>query len=189
MSKSSDDFARYPVEIKRNLAKLEKLSPREIKTKIGGHRRNIQQPEGLLANWLCEKLGVEKITVKTENNVYKNLTVMVEISDTFITYKFFVRTSLQDFLGIKKKPDLITGISLSPEQSILVRAIIDRQGGDESSFVKDLLNAAFADSELVASFVKRIKDHPEWHAGMHEAGLYPADIFEAEKAIKKAKKK
>ena len=90
---------------------------------------------------------------------------------------------------MKKNSDAVPGFTLLPEQAILVRAIVDREGGDEKTLLQELLNQAFADSALIKKFVRRIKAHPEWHVGMHEAGLYPADIFAAEKKIRKAAQK
>ncbi len=176
--------------IQKELSKLEKLSPTQITARVAGHRRGINDPSGLLANWLAEKLSQEKMIVKPVQNVDKNLEVSVQQSnDVIIVIKFHVGTSLQDFLGIRKKSDLVPGATLTPEQAILIRAIIDRDGGDERSLILRLFNEGFVNSPLVKNFVRRLKRHPEWHAGMHEAGLYPADIFSAYRKICKDAKK
>lgn len=178
------DANRVQKKIRRRLNKLEKLSPTQIKQKIAGHRSGFSQPPELLARWLCEELDLERMTIKTHQNVVENLEVVLEFNGISYTFKFYVKTSLQDYLGILKTRDVVAGVKLTDEQAILVRAIIDRDGGNEAEFLSELLNSALADSVVVKRFVKRLKDHPDWHQAMHNAGLYPADIFSAYKKVR-----
>ena len=175
--------------IQKELSKLEKLSPTQITARVAGHRRGINEPASLLAIWLSEKLDQEKITIKTVQNVDRNIEVSIhQTNELTVMIKFHVGTSLQDFLGIRKRSDQVPGASLSAEQAILVRAIVDREGGDERTLILRLLNEGFVNSAVVKKFVRRLKNHPEWHAGMHDVGLYPVDIFSAYKKICKEAK-
>lgn len=177
-------------KIRIRLGKLEELSPREIKQKIAGHRSGFNQNSELLARWLAEVLDLQRVIVKPLQNAHRNLEVTVELSESYsLVFLYYVETSLQDFLGIKKNSNVVPGVTLTEEQAILVRAIIDREGGSEADLLRQLLNEAFANSDVVSRFVQRLKVHPEWHASMHSAGLYPADILEAAKAIQKATEK
>ncbi len=188
MAKSQPTAPVLERKIRKCLNKLEKLSPREIKNKIAGHRSGFNQNTELVARWLCEELDLPRVVVKTSQNAIQNLEVIVELGSYSYVFNYYVQTSLQEFLGIKKNNNAVPGVTLTDNQAILVRAIIDREGGSEADFLRELLDSAFANSAVVADFVNRLKDHPEWHSSMHSAGLYPADIFAAAKAVRKSAK-
>ncbi len=183
---TADELER---KIRKCLNKLEKLSPRQIKQKIAGHRSGFNQNTELVARWLCEQLNLPRVVVKASQNAINNLEVTVELGSYSYVFNYYVKTSLQEFLGIKKNNNVVPGASLTNDQAILVRAIVDREGGSEADFVRELLDQAFANSTVVNGFVARLKAHPEWHNTMHSAGLYPADIFAAAKSVRKAAKK
>lgn len=187
---SDTDQELNPAEVNRRireaLDQLEPMSPRQIKDEIAGHRRGFNQPNGFLGNWLAEKLGQSKVTVDPRQNLNNNIVVTVDVSVCKLSFEFFVGTSLQEFLGIKKKNDAISGAKLSDDQSFLLRALVDREGGSEANVVKRLLDWGIANSPMVLSFVERVRANPDWHTKMHEAGLYPTEIEHAWGEIQKA---
>lgn len=173
----------------RKLRKLEPKSPREIREHLGRHRRSFTQNDSLLSTWLQEELGLEQVTIKAIKNLNNNLEVTVTRGVDKVVLSFVVGTSIQDFLGAFKGADSrVTGCSLTSDQAILVRAVCDRDGGDEAKLVKQALLVGLVNMPAIRSFVRRLKKHPEWHKGMHDAGLYPADIFHAWDNVKKEAK-
>lgn len=177
-------------KISKKLRKLEKLSPREIREKIGLFRRGLNQNDGLLGNWLKEQLGLEKLFVKGIQNLDNNCEVTVFQGTTKLVLNFHVGTSVQDFLGIRKdSAHAVSGISLSQDQATLIRAFVDSEGGDEREIAKQALIIGLVNMPAIRNYVKRVRKHPEWHKGMHEAGLYPSDIFHAWKNILKEAKR
>lgn len=176
-------------KIGKKLRKLEKRSPRQIRKHIGRHRRGFSQNADLLNNWLQDELGLERVVAKPVGNVDNNLEVTVTKGSDKVVFSLHVGTSVQDFLGAFKGSDnRVPGCQLTPDQAILVRAVIDREGGDESKLVKEALLVGLVNMPAIRSFVKRLKSHPEWHQSMHDAGLYPADILHAWKVVEKEAK-
>lgn len=176
-------------KVERKLRELEPKSPREIREHLGRHRRGFSQNESLLNSWLQEELKLEQVAVKPVKNLNNNLEVTVMLGTDKVMLSFCVGTSVQDFLGAFKGADnRVTGCSLTPDQAILVRAVCDHYGGDEAKLVKEALLIGLINMPAIRRYVKRLKAHPEWHAGMHEAGLYPADIFHAWSNVKKEAK-
>ena len=171
-------------KIGRELRKLEKLSPREIREHIGLHRRGLNQNDGLLSSWLAQQTGLEKITVKPIQNLDNNCEVTVAQGTDRVVLLFHVGTSVQDFLGSFKGADSrVPGCNLSADQAILVRAFIDSDGGDERVLVQQALLVGLVNMPAIRDYIGRLRKHPEWHQGMHAAGLYPADIFHAWKNV------
>ncbi len=189
MAKSYPDPFKLKKKIRTRLNKLEKLSPSQIRRRIAGHRSGLNQNTELLARWLCEELDLERMVIKTLQNVNDNLEISVSVNGLQYNYRYHVKTSLQDFLGIKKRQDVVPGVRLTEEQAILVRAVVDRDGGDEARLLQAIISRGMASSQEITGFVSRVKAHPEWHDAMHESGLYPADIFAAAKSVRRAAKK
>lgn len=176
-------------KISKKFDELAVLSPREIREHVGRYRRGFSNNDGLLGNWLQDELGLERVTVKPEKNIDRNTVVTVYYGTDRVELPFCTGTSVQDFLGNRKDSSRpVAGLSLTEDQAILVRAFVDREGGDEVKLVKAALLVGLVNMPAIRSFVRRLKKHPGWHQSMHEAGLYPADIFHAWDNVKKEAK-
>lgn len=183
--KSERTPKQYRVAIQKKLDELDDLSPSQIEKLLAGHMRGIKQPNEHLANWLCEQLRLNKVTVKTFQNVALNIEVTIEVPDCNLVFRFFVKTSAQDYLGIKKPGDLITGLSMTKDQAILIRGYVDRHQGDVGKFAARMLAEGMMQSTELRDFVKFVRKNPEVHPAMQAAGLYPADILAAFDNIEK----
>jgi hypothetical protein len=182
---SIDTADRMHDELKGLLESLDKLSPREIKAKLGGQRTGAGQPTELLTRWLKNHHPVAKMIIKTQQNVDKNLIIELFWANYSITYKFKAGKSLQEFLGIHKPPTSLS-ISIISDQLTVITAFVVQCGGKEEDVVRALLNKSLVADAEVIQFIADLREHTEWYEALHEDGVYPADVFASWDKLQKA---